>query len=77
MTAEIIRCRTFTGEPMWQVTEGDDVITCWLDKDGFHSQRESARRNKNGVATTTITHAVQDIPWHQLIDKAEGQLTLL
>ena len=57
------RCR-------WQIKEGDDLITCWLDKEGFHSQRASS------ISTDPVGHQVETIKFDDLIPTAEGQKRL-
>lgn len=60
-------------EQTWRVVDGADIVLCWLDSDGFHSQRYSPRPDSNGK----ITHAVETVRWSDMIMKAEGQLKLL
>ena len=60
-------------EQTWRVVDGADIVLCWLDKEGFHSQRYSPRPDSNG----RITHSVVSVGWSDMIMKSEGQLKLL
>ena len=55
----------------WQYPDGNDLITCWLDADGFHSQRITDYKSKSPQG-----HEQTNIPFANLIPAAEGQKEL-
>ena len=72
MIAKILNTRHGKHPEKWIVTDGDDFIHCWLDESGFHSQRFSAKANGG-----FMPHGVETTEWHKMIERAEGQLSLL
>ena len=73
MIAKILCKRHEPNHPeKWTVSDGDDQVHCWIDERGFHSQRMSAKEG-GGYRP----HGVETIEWHKLIERAEGQLSLL
>lgn len=64
---------TPTGGIRWQVVEGPDLITVWLDTTGLRTERISNYNNPK-KRKHAITNAV---PYDDLIPAAEGQKKLL
>lgn len=60
-------------DDIWSVQDGADTVKCWLDDNGFHSQRFSPSSD----GKRTIEHKVETVKWFEIISKSEGQLTLL
>lgn len=52
----------------WQFVDGDDLVTCWLDADGFHSQRIAGYKTESPRG-----HDQTNVSFGKLIPAAEGQ----
>ena len=55
----------------WQIIDGKDSITVWLDESGFHSQRVS------DLGGESRGHEQTQIPFDDLILAVEGRLPLI
>ena len=54
----------------WKILEGKDLITIWLDEDGFSSQRIK------DFETKPVGHSKTVVEYDKLIPMAEGQVVM-